>query len=67
MLPMEEQLDQSAPPTNENLNAYLDDFYREEQERLVHFPESLPAQATPSMCSSSMSAPWPGMMWRRAA
>nr|WP_246875670.1 MULTISPECIES: cellulose biosynthesis protein BcsG [unclassified Aeromonas] len=21
----------------------------------------------PSMCSSSMSAPWPGMMWRRAA
>ena len=29
---MEEQLDQSAPPTNENLNAYLDDFYREEQE-----------------------------------
>ena len=47
VLPMEEQLDQSAPPTNENLNAYLDDFYREEQERLVHFPESLPAQATP--------------------
>ncbi|MDH0352618.1 cellulose biosynthesis protein BcsG, partial [Aeromonas caviae] len=47
VLPMEEQLDQSAPPPNENLNAYLDDFYREEQERLVHFPESLPAQATP--------------------
>ncbi|GJA85450.1 cellulose biosynthesis protein BcsG [Aeromonas caviae] len=47
VLPMEGQLDQSAPPTNENLNAYLDDFYREEQERLVHFPESLPAQATP--------------------
>ncbi|MDX7612521.1 cellulose biosynthesis protein BcsG [Aeromonas caviae] len=47
VLPMEEQLDQSAPPTNENLNAYLDDFYREEQERLAHFTESLPAQATP--------------------
>ncbi|MDU1145316.1 cellulose biosynthesis protein BcsG [Aeromonas rivipollensis] len=44
---MEEQLDQSAPPTNENLNAYLDDFYREEQERLVRFPSTLPADATP--------------------
>lgn len=44
---MDEQLDQSAPPTNENLNAYLADFYREEQERLVHFPSALPAQATP--------------------
>ncbi|MFR9703869.1 cellulose biosynthesis protein BcsG [Aeromonas sanarellii] len=44
---MEEQLDQSAPPTNENLNAYLDDFYREEQDRLVRFPDALPAQAAP--------------------
>ncbi|MFM5820639.1 cellulose biosynthesis protein BcsG [Aeromonas sanarellii] len=47
VLPMEEQLDQSAPPTNENLNAYLDDFYREEQDRLVRFPDALPAQAAP--------------------
>ena len=44
---MTEQLDQSAPPTNENLNTYLDDFYREEQDRLVRFPSALPADATP--------------------
>ena len=44
---MTEQLDQSAPPTNENLNTYLDDFYREEQDRLVRFPSALPADAMP--------------------
>jgi cellulose synthase operon protein YhjU len=44
---MTEQLDQSAPPTNENLNAYLDDFYGEERDRLVQFPSKLPDQASP--------------------
>lgn len=41
------QLDQSAPPTNQNLNAYLDSFYAEERDRVVHFPTQLPANATP--------------------
>lgn len=41
------QLDQSAPPTNENLTAYLNDFYNEEMGRRVTFPTELPAQATP--------------------
>ena len=44
---VEEQLDQSAPPTNENLNAYLDDFYGEERDRLVSFPQQLPEGASP--------------------
>ncbi|QFI56078.1 cellulose biosynthesis protein BcsG [Aeromonas simiae] len=41
------QLDQSAPPTNENLTAYLNDFYNEEIGHRVTFPTELPAQATP--------------------
>ncbi|MGL5815161.1 MAG: cellulose biosynthesis protein BcsG [Aeromonas sp.] len=44
---MTEQLDQSAPPTNQNLNAYLDDFYGEERDRLVSLPATLPAKAAP--------------------
>ena len=35
------------PPTSENLNAYLDDFYRESRIRVVHFPDALPAEAAP--------------------
>lgn len=41
------QLEQSAPPTNENLTTYLDDFYNEERGRRVIFPSELPVQATP--------------------
>ena len=44
---MTEQLDQSAPPTNQNLNAYLDSFYAQERDRVVHFPQQLPADAAP--------------------
>ncbi|MBZ6073298.1 cellulose biosynthesis protein BcsG [Aeromonas schubertii] len=41
------QVDESAPPTSENLGAYLNSFYAEEQGRRVTFPTSLPSDATP--------------------
>lgn len=44
---LEQQLDQSAPPTSANLNAYLNDFYLEERGREIRFPQQLPAKATP--------------------
>ncbi|KRW60785.1 hypothetical protein AO724_13700 [Aeromonas allosaccharophila] len=44
---LEQQLDQSAPPTSANLNAYLNDFYLEERGRETRFPQQLPAKATP--------------------
>ncbi|MGL6434660.1 cellulose biosynthesis protein BcsG [Aeromonas rivipollensis] len=44
---LEQQLDQSAPPTSANLNAYLNDFYLEERGRETQFPQQLPAKATP--------------------
>ncbi|HEH9427133.1 TPA: cellulose biosynthesis protein BcsG [Aeromonas sobria] len=44
---LEQQLDQSAPPTSANLNAYLNDFYLEERGREIRFPSQLPAKATP--------------------
>ncbi|MFB2862893.1 cellulose biosynthesis protein BcsG [Aeromonas sp. MdU4] len=44
---LEQQLEQSAPPTTANLNAYLDDFYLAERGRKIKFPQQLPATATP--------------------
>ncbi|MFR9719478.1 cellulose biosynthesis protein BcsG [Aeromonas diversa] len=44
---IEQQIDESAPPTNENLTAYLNDFYAEEQGRRVSFPAKLPSDAAP--------------------
>ncbi|MGL4505520.1 MAG: cellulose biosynthesis protein BcsG, partial [Aeromonas sobria] len=44
---LEQQLDQSAPPTSANLNAYLNDFYLEERGREIRFPSQLPAKAIP--------------------
>ncbi|MGN5052230.1 cellulose biosynthesis protein BcsG [Aeromonas veronii] len=44
---LEQQLDQSAPPTSANLNTYLNDFYLEERGRETRFPQQLPAKATP--------------------
>lgn len=44
---IEQQINESAPPTNENLTAYLNDFYAEEQGRRVSFPASLPGDAPP--------------------
>lgn len=37
----------SGPPTNENLNAYLEQFYQRERTRQTQFPEALPADAQP--------------------
>jgi len=41
------QLEQSAPPTSANLNAYLNNFYLAERGRETRFPQQLPASATP--------------------
>ncbi|MFE8146883.1 cellulose biosynthesis protein BcsG [Brenneria goodwinii] len=49
------------PPTNENLTAYLNQFYAREKERVSAFPESLPEDAQPfdlliiNICSLSWS------------
>ena len=37
----------SGPPTNDNLNAYLEQFYQRERTRQTKFPEALPADAQP--------------------
>ncbi|MEW5290479.1 cellulose biosynthesis protein BcsG [Erwinia papayae] len=39
--------DQSAPPTSENLTAWLNQFYQSEKQRITAFPDALPADATP--------------------
>lgn len=52
---------QSAPPTNDNLNAYLEKFYANEAQRHTVFPAALPADAEPfdlliiNICSLSWS------------
>ncbi|MDU6434811.1 MAG: cellulose biosynthesis protein BcsG [Pantoea sp.] len=40
-------LDQSAPPTSANLTAWLNRFYDSERKRVIHFPDSLPADSQP--------------------
>ena len=51
MLPMEEQLDQSAPPTSrEPQRLSRDDFYQEEQEDGA-LPGARQPRRPPSMCS----------------
>ncbi len=51
----------SGPPNNENLNAYLQQFYQQEQGRRTAFPTSLPEDAQPfdvliiNICSLSLS------------
>jgi cellulose synthase operon protein YhjU len=53
--------DMSAPPTNQNLAAYLDQFYQHENQRFTQFPQALPADAQPfdlliiHICSLSWS------------
>ena len=42
-----QQLEQSAPPTTANLDAYLNNFYLAERGRETRFPQQLPARATP--------------------
>jgi len=37
----------SGPPTNDNLNAYLQQFYQRERTRQTQFPAALPADAQP--------------------
>lgn len=50
-----------APPTNENLKAYLNQFYQTERQRVTRFPQTLPADAQPfdllfiHICSLSWS------------
>lgn len=52
---------QSAPPSNQNLNDWLNRFYASEQQRQTHFPARLPADAQPfdllilNICSLSWS------------
>lgn len=56
-----QSLDQRAPPTNDNLNAYLNSFYQSERDRRVTFASTLPAGAEPfdvlllQICSLSWS------------
>ncbi|WP_151993870.1 cellulose biosynthesis protein BcsG [Buttiauxella massiliensis] len=38
---------QTAPPTTQNLTAWLNNFYASEAKRVTHFPTSLPADAQP--------------------
>ena len=51
----------ALPPTNENLTAYLNQFYAREKSRVSAFPASLPADAQPfdvliiNICSLSWS------------
>ncbi|PKH23729.1 cellulose biosynthesis protein BcsG [Enterobacterales bacterium CwR94] len=40
-------LDDSAPPTNANLTAWLNRFYEQEKQRVTQFPAALPADAQP--------------------
>ena len=42
-----QQLEQSAPPTTANLDAYLNNFYLAERGRETRFPQQFPARATP--------------------
>ncbi len=50
-----------VPATNQNLNAALESFYRQERQRQTGFPDSLPADAVPfdvlviNICSLSWS------------
>lgn len=37
----------TGPPTDANLNAYLEQFYQSESRRTVRFPDALPADAQP--------------------
>ena len=37
----------NGPPTNANLNAYLDQFYQNERRKATKFPDALPADAQP--------------------
>lgn len=37
----------TGPPTNANLNAYLDQFYQNERRKATKFPDALPADAQP--------------------
>ncbi|XEH49930.1 cellulose biosynthesis protein BcsG [Edwardsiella tarda] len=52
---------QSAPPSNQNLNDWLNRFYASEQQRQTHFPTVLPAGSQPfdllilNICSLSWS------------
>lgn len=52
---------QTAPPTSENLNAWLASFYASEEKRQTPFPTQLPADAQPfdllviNICSLSWS------------
>ncbi|WP_173237903.1 cellulose biosynthesis protein BcsG [Legionella antarctica] len=39
--------DTNLPPTNDNLNTYLNKFYKEEKTKRTKFPASLPADAQP--------------------
>ncbi|PVZ82174.1 cellulose biosynthesis protein BcsG [Serratia sp. S1B] len=59
--PTSNQTAANAPPTNNNLNAYLKQFYAQEQSRATTFPASLPTDAQPfdvlviNICSLSWS------------
>lgn len=67
VLPMEVQLDQSAPPTNENLTPISMTSIGRSRRDWRTSRRACQPRRPPSMCSSSMSAPWPGVTWRRAA
>lgn len=51
----------NGPPTNENLNAYLEQFYQTERNRSTQFPQQLPDDAQPfellviNICSLSQA------------
>ena len=57
----QDPLDQSAPPTNANLTAWLNRFYDAEHKRVTQFPANLPADSQPfdilviNICSLSWS------------